>query len=146
MKCQYQDHGCEVELIRNKLKNHEKNCTFVPVQCPDINCFTRVPISEVIDHLSTNTHFIDKALDGSSTHEQHILMNHEISDTRYIWKDFNIKVIQLELDGKLFFLEIFREARDGFWLFWVYFVGSQKEAMDYNYTITIKSENEVSYF
>ena len=139
MMCKYNEHGCEVELITSKLQNHEKNCTFVPVQCPDINCHIKVPISEVIRHLSTMPHFVDRALDKSS-HNQHILINHDASALE---KD---KVIQLDLDGKCFFLEICRVATDGVWLFWVYILGSQKEAMDYKYTLTLKSENEVTYF
>ena len=141
MKCKFSQHGCRVELIKTKLENHEKNCKFVPVQCPILDCRTKIHISKVIHHLSTTKlHRVNHVKDWEKSFHYEIDWDTNRDQNRMVaWVPEH-----LELDGEHFYLE-FARMPNGTWYSWVYIIGTKKLAENYIYTLRLTGENKVKY-
>jgi len=139
MKCKFSQHGCRVELIKTRLGNHEKYCKFVPVQCPILDCDTKVHISKVIHHLSTT-----KAHRVNHIQDYELSFKYEMNwDTNRTQNPWNWPTAHLELDGEHFYLQFVRMP-NGVWFSWVYIIGTKKLAQNYIYTLKLTGENEIS--
>ena len=53
--CQFA--GCSEEIMLNELENHEKECSFILVECVDNYCKAKVPINEFMVHCKDNHDF-----------------------------------------------------------------------------------------
>ena len=60
-------------------------------------------------------------------------------------KDYHHKPLHLSLDGKHFFLNIFRQHGDGMWFFYVAIIGTVLESNNYIYGLTISNGTRVSF-
>ena len=48
--CRNQKHGCQEVCERSQLNNHERNCEYRIIHCPDFNCREKVTFLHFMDH------------------------------------------------------------------------------------------------
>ena len=132
--CKYVDHGCQVEMMRDVLVEHEKNCQNRIVNCVQLSCQQKVPLSSLLNHIGTNHRTGDFVrVEGGEYND--FLFVHDI----YFTKDTTWKPIQLHFDSKYFYRECCR-SKEGQWNIWVYMLETkQDESENYLCEISIKS-------
>ena len=136
-QCRFNDHGCTVELMKNDLESHEKECLYRLVRCVDLACHDKVPFVNLLDHMSNDHEREDFVNAEGSSYKSHFIVHDEDFSREIMWISDH-----LMLDGRHFFRECCRNA-DGLWFIWVYLLGSRKEAENYHYNIKIYSEDKV---
>ena len=135
-QCRFSDHGCTVELMKNDLDTHEKECLYRLVKCVDLACHEKVPFIKLLDHMSNDHEREDFVNAEGSSYKSHFIVHDEDFAREIMWISDH-----LMLDGRHFFRECCRNA-DGLWFIWVYLLGSSKEAENYQYSIKINSEDK----
>jgi E3 ubiquitin-protein ligase SIAH1 len=140
--CKFSQSGCKTELVPSLLRNHEIDCETKLMQCPSMTCSTNILPSYLIQHLSMSA---CKVLsykcsgDASQVTFGGLL---SVDDTMMISEVLRSYVpMSITVFGEKFFRETVR-TRDGNWIFWVYFLGSENEAKNYFYTISITNSDK----
>ena len=125
--------------MKTEIELHEKECRHRPVECPVWDCLLKtVPFEKLLNHIS-QVHRKDDDISKPKTYKQPSFHDYLEIDSR----DFNGFAYwyptQLEMDGVNFFFSSIKQH--GKWHFWVAFLGSQKEADKFEYSIRIVNEN-----
>ena len=131
--------GPPIEMLE-----HEKSCEFRLVNCPD-NRKHRVPYKEFVQHLHDSHKYLD--YHKSACLKREMLFTRELyqrsgAPLKY-WDPIWISVYKRE-----FFLNCHMNAFNGTAIkIWIYFLGSPKEAEDFQFTarLTGKDGEEVKY-
>jgi len=140
--CKFADNGCQVEMLRSQLGDHEQSCAFRLVNCVDLACQQRIPVSRLLAHLDNDHETEDFVRVEGGTYSSHFIVNEEDFTKSIMWISD-----QLHYDEKYFYRECCR-SKEGLWYIWVYLLQtSQSLVTDYTCTISIKSadgEEELS--
>ena len=141
-KCSFEE--CNVELLKTEIDAHENDCKFRLVQCVFLNCAEKVPLEKVLPHIQ-NCFLSPKNAN---------LKMPIINTNRYL-KEYNITeecfdthvylITCLRAHQHNFYVEIVRSITNGIWNFWVYFLGSQKEAQFWSKLKIENPDGEVNF-
>jgi len=143
--CKFNDHGCQVELMRNQLSEHERTCSYREVNCVDLACQQKVAMSRLLTHLENDHETEDFVRVEGDTYRSHFIVNEDDFTKDIMWISD-----QLHYDGSYFYRECCR-SNEGLWYIWVYLLGvdsSHSKNSQYTCTISIHSgdgEEELSY-
>ena len=121
-KCAFADFGCEFNGKEEEIGDHESDCNFRAVPCPDLNCNESVPLDSLTDHIK-DTH--------SMTRDDPMAEGGFYGVRYLIREDGSGKVWTLEMhefDGKTFFLQFDADSRSGNYKAWVRLLGGKEEA------------------
>ena len=55
-RCRFSDYGCEVKMLIQSLRNHEKKCTERTIKCPFRNCGATIQLKEFNSHADITRH------------------------------------------------------------------------------------------
>merc|ERR1712107_391831 len=131
--CKFADNGCQVEMLRSQLGDHEKNCAFRLVNCVDLACQQRIPVSRLLAHLDNDHETEDFVRVEGGTYSSHFIVNEEDFTKSIMWISD-----QLHYE-KYFYIECCR-SEEGLWYIWVYLLQTSESLVsDYTCTISIKS-------
>lgn len=134
--CKYADHGCQVELMRGVLAAHERHCQCRVVNCVDLACQQKVPLSGLLSHLDSDHETEDFVRVEGGVYSSHFIVNEEDFTKDIMWISD-----QLHFDSKYFYRECCRSNK-GLWYIWVYMLETKKdESENYLCEICINSGN-----
>jgi E3 ubiquitin-protein ligase SIAH1 len=132
--CKYADHGCQVEMMRDVLVEHEKHCQNRTVNCVVLDCKQKVTLSSLLSHLCTDHVTDDLFRVEGGEYNTHFVVYDKYFTVDTIWIS-----VQLHFDSKYFFLECCR-SKEGLWNIWVYMLETkQDESENYLCEISINS-------
>jgi len=134
--CKYTDHGCNVELAREVIGEHERGCQYRLVNCVDLACQQRVSVCGLLSHLEKDHETEDFVRVEGGEYSSHFIVNEEDFSKSIMWISD-----QLHYNAGYFYRECCR-SKEGLWYIWVYILESQVcRAEDYNCLISIKSSD-----
>ena len=135
-KCE--NNGC----TENKSEKHSEICPYRKVNCVWLKCSALSPFNGILDHvLNGHKNDIRKSIQGVSEKNTSDL---PIFD-EYFKQNYYHQPKHLSLDGKHFFLNIYRVHSDKIWVFYVSMIGTVLESNDYIYGLTISNGSRVSF-
>jgi hypothetical protein len=139
--CQFAVHGCKTRYKIGNLNDHATECLFREIQCTKEDCKARIPISRLKSHLSSS-HFenFDDEEDFSNEYESDIWL---YNSKHYFYRKGDIaeSFIFLSHNDQLFNLEQHWIQDQKLFFFWVFFIGTPREATKYICEIKITSED-----
>ena len=123
-KCENLPRGCQESSDKENIILHQTECIYRLVKCPRVNCESKVPFHELLDHMKPDC-FLGKDYFG---------LYNECTLTFLLKTSFSYfyprKIIA---ENKIFFSVIV--IKDGLFYHWIYFYGSPIEAKNYSYTV-----------
>jgi len=132
--CKYADDGCQVELLRDQIGEHERGCSFRLVNCVDLACQQRISVSKLLTHLENDHETEDFVRVEAGEYSSHFIVNEEDFTKSIMWISD-----QLHYNEKYFYRECCR-SKEGLWYIWVYLLETDDcKAVDYVCTISIRS-------
>jgi len=132
--CKFSDNGCQVELLRSQLPQHERNCTYRLINCVDLACQQRIAVSKLLAHLDTDHETEDFVRVEGGEYSSHFIVNEEDFTKSIMWISD-----QLHFDENYFYRECCR-SKEGLWYIWIYLLETEHcKVTDYTCTISIKS-------
>ena len=135
-KCE--NKGC----TENKSEKHSETCLFRNVNCVLLECSGLGPLNGILNHvLEKHKNDIRKSIQGVSAKNTSEFIIHD----DYFKNNYYHKPLQLSLDGKAFFLNIYRLHSEKLWVFYVTMIGSIMESKDYIYGLAISNGTRVSF-
>lgn len=142
--CKFNDHGCQVELMRSHLSEHEKNCGYREINCVDLACQQKIAMSKLLTHLENDHETEDFVRVEGPEYRSHFIVNEDDFTKDIMWISD-----QLHYDDRYFYRECCR-SNDGLWYIWVYLLGVNSEVNKNRYTCIISihscdGEEELSY-
>jgi len=129
----------------NNLEFHAGDCEYRLINCSFLNCKTRVPMAEFLDHMEKD-HKKEEDFcgvwSGPERDSGWTVQNAWMEATTWI-------PIHIKFGGQHFFLEMWR-SDEGVWCIWMYMLGTHQRCQEYRYTITLslkdeKEEKELTY-
>ena len=51
-RCKFEAEGCKEKMLVGKVEEHRLSCNFRPVSCPSIGCKVRLPLTQLVDHIT----------------------------------------------------------------------------------------------
>ena len=142
-KCSFEE--CSVELLKTEIDAHEKECKFRLVQCVFLNyCAEKVPLEKILPHIHAcyaspkNTN-----LKMTTINANNYLKEYEITEECFDGNAYFITCLRAHQHN--FYVEIVRSITNGIWNFWVYFLGSQKEAQFWSKLKIENPDGEVNF-
>ena len=124
-----------------KSEIHSKICQFRKVHCVILDCMKVGPFNGILNHV-LKEHQVKESIQGvSEKNSAHL----EITDECFK-KTYHFKPVHLALDGKHFFLNMYRDHESTICMFFVNMIGTVKESKDYIYDLTLSSGSRVKYF
>lgn len=134
--CKFGDNGCQVELMRSHLPEHERCCTYRLINCVDLACQQRIAVSKLLAHLDSDHETEDFVRVEGGEYSSHFIVNEEDFTKSIMWISD-----QLHYDEKYFYRECCR-SKEGLWYIWVYLLETEDcKVSDFTCTISIKSSN-----
>jgi len=149
--CKNQQHGCLTSLPWAERIEHEAGCDHTVGHCPVLSCTDMVPVSTIVEHLTTTHHwsedFIHHKLDKENTSFSSSISTttylHSLQDQQNWWWGPQC----ISFDNKLFFLLISRRVEHlgerGYFNFWIWVAGNRAKASKYRYSIMIGGPNSL---
>ena len=143
--CENHGRGCQESSDQESMIFHQTECIYRIVNCPSLQCESKVPFHEVLDHMNGNDNCIRKI-------DEQLLVNasrKNIAD--FLGKPvgsyikFSLFPVKLQMAGHTFFS--IGQLKDGTFYHWIHFVGSPDEAKNYVYTLEyIGNDNRSSSY
>ena len=135
LACIFYKNGCREINFRDDLLEHQKECVFRDIKCPDIACLKTIPFTSFTDHMQSGHH---RSIDIKM--ECGIKKKFE----RSIPTTSTLKLISL---NGLTFIEMWYN-KDNTMYVWVYLLGDPYEAERFQYHIHLKKEfgKETTFF
>jgi hypothetical protein len=141
MPCVNADSGCPKVFLKDELANHESECRFRLVHCPESSCREELSLNMLVRHIQ-NQHQSDRQANnppvvtivGNLSRECFSLGGDYFEDS------FSITPFEhFQIGSEHFFSQIWRtdDRLEGQWFFWVYYLGSRREAQNYDFSITL---------
>ena len=142
--CENHSRGCQESSDQEGMVFHQAECIYRLVNCPSLNCESKVPFHQVLVHMKDDCkrYFGREQLlvNASRKNISGCLMAPIGSQTHYI-----LFPVKLEMEGRVFFS--IAELKDGIFYHWIHFVGSPNEARNYVYTLEyIGNDNRSSSY
>lgn len=130
--CRNKEHGCEYRGKTNgELIQHQKECKYRLVFCPDLRCSRKIPLAKLFVHINDDHPSDDfTKLAKSSVNFSLVIKPAHYRDETF-WKPAIMAI------GHLKFFRECRRTQDGQWYFWVYMEGSAEEASQFLATIKL---------
>jgi len=130
--CKYKGNGCELRARTNgELLQHQKDCKYRLVFCPDLRCSKRIPLAKLFLHINDDHPSDDfTKLAKSSVNFSLVIKQDHYRDETF-WKPAIMSI------GHMKFFRECRRTRDGQWFFWVYIDGSADVASQFLATIKL---------
>ena len=154
LECSFFEHGCKASEINDtaQLLLHEKKCPHRLIRCIYPLCQNLVPFNKLPIHISDASHSITSITPylgsiNKSEVKSCITRIGTIMDSRICWKVSHIYIDgRFSLGRKHFFTELVQisPGPDSDWIFWLYMLGSDKEAFEYEYKLAFESSTELS--
>ena len=154
LECSFLEHGCKASEIRNteELLAHEKNCPHRLVRCVHPFCQFLMPVNKLTKHVLEVAHPFNVVMppNGINALEVSISLTRIASmgnnlESRSCWSVAHIIIdVKFSLGRKHFFTELIQGGPESDWGFWVYMLGSEQEAMKYEFTLTLNPETHHS--
>ena len=141
-KCSFEE--CNVELLKTEIDAHEIDCKFRLVQCVILNCAEKVPLEKILPHIhACYASPKNENLKMTTINTNNYLKEYEITEACFDGNAYFITC--LRADQHNFYVEIVRSIANGIWNFWVYFLGSQKEAQFWSKFIIENPDGQVNF-
>jgi hypothetical protein len=130
--CRNKEHGCELRLKTNgELIDHQKECKYRLVFCPDLRCARKIPLAKLFAHINEDHPSDDfTKLAKSSVNFSLVIKPAHYRDETF-WKPAIMSI------GHSKFFRECRRTQDGQWYFWVYMEGSAEEASQFSASIKL---------
>jgi len=129
--CKFEVYGCGREESTTALESHEKECPYRLVRCFWLQCKTRGPMHELLQHKKEfhrlTEYWPRKHLASSFVIVPSVFEMEECYAPKHI-----------EVEGRQFFQELWR-CINGHWFMWVYMMGSKTECDKYTFTVKLVS-------
>ena len=146
LECSFLEYGCQASNIRDneQLLLHEKHCHNRLIRCIFPGCQNFVPMNKLLGHLSSTKHAITKVTSSNAISDFDIQtsITRFISNPRSFWTVAQIVILpgNFSLKNKYFFTELVAASpTDEDWIFWLYMLGSEQEALEYEFTLSFES-------
>eukprot|EP00092_Neocalanus_flemingeri_P015559 GFUD01016841.1.p1 GENE.GFUD01016841.1~~GFUD01016841.1.p1 ORF type:complete len:287 (-),score=47.56 GFUD01016841.1:31-891(-) len=142
--CHNAEHGCQVVLYMEELIEHELECKFRMVPCPEADCQKMVILSQLEVHCSEN----DEHSNSDSFDKPDILRENEESITRM---NFSSEISDAYYVNGFWIVEGFRfwsiiMKENNYWNSWVTIEGGPRVAAQWKYSVSVKNKKTgVSY-
>ncbi len=138
LRCRYYTYGCD--YVKSAWE-HENECKFRPVPCPDLKCWEKVAFCKLLEHIKDNHPFAlwlgEIAENYVSRQYWNIKSYENFSDKRNTWV-----LTILEFDGHSF-ISVFTRVNSK-WYSWVYIVSHMMDARMYEYDVRIANPDRKS--
>ena len=137
--CSNKDKGCQEILMKEEMINHDQECVYRPINCPDLKCTEKVTYHGLLDHF-TEVHKDYISMDALK--KKKFLITCKIG--------VNLKPTELLPPTRITaFDRTFFEVgiiKDQLMLRWIYILGDPNVAKNFSYTVRVKKENiEMSF-
>jgi len=137
--CSNKDKGCQEILMKEEMINHDQECVYRPINCPDLKCNAKVTYHGLLDHFT-------------EVHKDYISMDALKKKKFLITSKIGVNLKPTELlpptritafDRTFFEVGI---IKDQLMLRWIYILGDPDLAKNFSYTVRVKTENiEMSF-
>ena len=136
--CIFYKNGCREINFKNVLLEHQKECNFRDIKCPDITCLKMIPFTSFADHMRSNH---GRSIDIEMEYGTKTNFKRSIPTT---FKTLRPKLISL---NGLTFIEMWYN-KDNTMYVWIYLLGDPIEAQRFQYHIHLKKEfgKEFTFF
>jgi len=133
--CIFYKNGCGEINFKGDLLEHQKECDFRDIKCPDIACLKAIPFTSFTDHMQSRHH---RSIDIQMDYGTKKKFERSIPTTS------TLKLISL---NGLTFIEMWYN-KDNTMYVWVYLLGDPYEAQRFQYHIHLKKEfgKETTFF
>ena len=126
--------GCTFKVEHSELQDHENECRYRKILCPDGLCKSKVVLRDLVDHIRQVHPDADWETESGDT----ALRNWFISKDLHFGPSSNNWVLNLWEHDNMVFIARFRKAR-GLWYSWVYVLGGIRDALGYRCIINTAS-------
>ncbi len=138
LRCRYHKYGCD--YVKNAWE-HENECQFRPVPCPDLKCWEKVAFCKLLDHIREKHPYalwIGEIPENYVSREYwNIKTSTNFSETRNTW------VLTIMKSDDQHFISVFTRVHAK-WYSWVYIVSHMMDARMYEYTVRIVNPERMS--
>ena len=134
--CIYYKNGCREIDTHDKLLEHQEECTFREIQCPDIKCLKKIPFSTFSDHLFDPGHI---QFDNPLRSFQQMEFGQKVKLVRPIPINKSTTTPKLLALSGLTFIEMWY-SKDNTMYNWVYLLGDPYEAQRFQYHVHFGKE------
>ena len=142
-KCSFEE--CNVELLKTEIDAHEKDCKFRLVQCVFLsNCEEKVPLEKIQAHINA----CDRSPKNADLTMPIIISRNHTTEYEITEECFDGNkhfITCLRAHHQHFYVEIMHSTTNGMWNFWVYFLGSQKEAQFWSKFMIKNPDGQVNF-
>jgi hypothetical protein len=136
IRCKFSKHGCNIEDADESIKSHETECVYREIQCVNMFCKEKVTVFRLLEHLDEKHGPL-----GEATLKGLRLINYMVTEN-YFHKSRAWKMGKVKYQGKDFLTVFLRNHGVGLWYTWMYMIGTEKEAAQYKFTITLPSQEK----
>ncbi len=133
-ECIHSSEGCNFKIEHSELLDHENDCEYRKVQCPDGLCSDVVVLRELVEHIKRVHADADWEEESGDT----ALRNWFISRELHFGSKSNNWVLNLWEHDRMLFVARFRKL-GGLWYSWVTVLGGIRDAMGYRCIINTAS-------
>ena len=133
--CKYENDGCEEIQMKEDMVNHEQECVFREIDCPELSCYEKVTYMSLMDHLGNAHKNCQNIVSEKFKLNPKMAEVGKFAPTRITaFKNtfFEVGIIKDQ--------QMFR---------WIYFLGDPDVAKNFFYHVKLKKENseeELNYF
>ena len=139
--CYYYENGCRELLEEAEYHNHSKNCVFREVYCPHLKCEKHPILIDVANHVK-NEHKIDI---WEAQANEIVDAGYTYGDEYYFHNIFVPHGAKIQ-DGMGFYFVGYRQSGSKLSFVWIYILGSQDDAKNYECSIYLsKSKEKIAY-
>ena len=137
-KCTNESRGCQEILGEVPMLEHESECLFRLVCCPQDTCQAKIQFNKLLEHMTEKNHFYFSKRELFIAKNKKLEIQGGLDKTVTNKGKFYIGPTKLVFDDRVFLL-MARKFDDSTSLnFWIQILGSQIEAKNYYYTLEFK--------
>ena len=128
--CPHYKTGCREMLMQVKdLEDHQMDCVFREVYCPEIGCNGKIVFKDISDHFS-------------ESHDSESWLNQEGKSIQSnVGLQLESKRWKMSLGNIEFFPILCKSTENGLLYSWIYILGSRFDAKNYAYTVSVTGKN-----
>merc|ERR1712059_35149 len=134
---QCENEGCGESYPLADLAGHEGQCCHRLVQCPGLDCNTRVSLTSLPSHQVSCCVERGEIKEMQLPHIFTYMINEDVEDLVGERQNSNWRLEAFNFDGKIFLLKVTRNARWGRWLVFVQMVGGVNLTVKYGVQLTL---------
>ena len=135
--CENSEHGCKVLLIKDQLTKHEQKCQYRIVQCPHLDCTTKIYYKNMMKHLKGKKSYLPPTF----VVENQVITKGWTVPFDCFERSGSGSPSYLGMAGRIFFLENVRYVNT-MWYTWIYLLGTKEEAESFFYEIKVTNPKQ----